>query len=61
VSPEDRREYRLYLTEEGDHCAHEIQRHSDEWSRQLVEGFSEEERRAALTLLSRMSGNSDAL
>jgi DNA-binding MarR family transcriptional regulator len=61
VSPEDRRVYRLYLTAEGENCAHEIQRRSDEWSRHLAEGFSEEERRTALTLLSRMSSNSDLL
>lgn len=61
ISPEDRREYRLFLTPAGEDCARAVRGHSDEWSRQLVEGFGEEERQIALELLSRMSSNSDLL
>lgn len=61
VAPEDRRLYKLYLTPAGEKCAESIQRHSDEWSRQLAAGFTDGERRAALALLSRMSGNINAL
>jgi DNA-binding MarR family transcriptional regulator len=57
VSEEDRRVYRLNLTEAGHGILFIIHEQLNQWSDQLLAGFSEVDRQTALSLLQRMADN----
>ena len=57
TDPEDRRQYRLYLTDEGRELLPTIRSYIQEWCGYLTEGMSEEEGEAAIRLLTRMAEN----
>ncbi|MPM34104.1 hypothetical protein SDC9_80686 [bioreactor metagenome] len=52
---EDRRFYRLFLTERGEELVGIVHSHSEAFSRKLTDGLSGQERKTALALLSRMA------
>jgi len=55
--PEDRRAYRIYLSEEGRKIEPAMRAIAAEWSEMMLAGFTGEERRQAFALLERMAGN----
>ncbi len=57
TDPEDRRQYRLYLTDKGRELLPTIRSYIEEWSGYLTEGMSPEEGEAAIRLLTRMAEN----
>lgn len=57
VDEEDRRINRVYLTEHGREKRKEFKKVAREWSRQLTEGFSEQEEETLLDFLERMAQN----
>jgi DNA-binding MarR family transcriptional regulator len=54
---DDRRAYRLFLTEKGRALEPAMRAIGAEWSRTMLAGFSEEERRAVMDLVLRMMEN----
>lgn len=55
--PEDKRAYRLELTDQGRAILKIIHEHLNEWSGMLLTGFGEDDRQLALRLLKRMADN----
>ena len=55
--PEDKRAYRLFVTEKARETAPEIRRVQQSWTTILSEGFTEEEKKQAFALLNRMRDN----
>ena len=57
--PEDRRSYRIYLTEEGNRISQEINRRIDMAANEAYSGFSEKEIEELRAYLKRISRNLD--
>lgn len=57
VDPEDRRQYKLFLTAKGEDLVPKIRSLLNEWSRLLTENFEESEAALASSLLERMLDN----
>lgn len=58
IDPDDRRQYKLFLTDSGQKLVPIIRTHLAQWSEFLSDGFSDEERSTATDLLERMTENS---
>ena len=58
IDPQDRRQYKLYLTEKGMQLVPIIREYLTEWGDALCENFSEEEKSLATAYLERMIENS---
>ena len=57
TSPDDRRQYKLYLTEEGEKFLPMIKEAHDDFARKLAAGLTEEERNTLGELLSKLEKN----
>ena len=57
IDQNDRRQYNLFLTEEGQKILPVIRGYISEWSAHLTEGMGEEDCRAAIALLTKMAEN----
>ena len=58
IDPENRRQYKLYATEEGAKMVPVLQRISEEFAAKLTDGLPEEEQKHLLDLLEKLAENS---
>lgn len=57
VSPDDRRQYCLFLTAEGADLIPVIRRYLGEWNEMVTSGFSEDEKKDVMRMLGSMEDN----
>jgi DNA-binding MarR family transcriptional regulator len=61
TDPDDRRAFRIFLTEKGEKIIPEIVRIDHEWEKEVCAGLTDEEQRTVFTLLQTIAKNSIAI
>lgn len=61
VNPDDHREYRLYLTDQGTECIREVLDHLEEWQNEVLKVLNERDRKKFRSLFDKVSASAESL